>query len=523
MNILKLFTKRRFNYALAAALILVINGNALAEPVTEKIAYYYSHRPETAAQYGQWDVNTVDNPVRSIHAALLRTGKVLLVAGSGNDQKQFDNKTFRSVLWDPATNKFTDIPTPWDAFCAGHAFLPNGNLLVAGGTKAYEDLKQIPKKDYAGLKDAYEFNPITERYEKVDAMTVARWYPTLVGLTDGKILASSGLDEKGNLVNGNTEIYDPATKQWTDQPELKRYLPTYPALFLTGDGRLFYSGSTDGYGDANVGRQPGLWDLSNNNFQNVNGLKDSTLVETSASVMLPPAQDQKVMILGGGGVGDSPATTKRTAIVDLKQANPTYQDGPDLNQGLRYPGVVILPDDTILQTGGSADYRDKDVLQASIYNPKTNTFTKAASPTVGRDYHSEAILLPDGRVATFGSNPIDNSFEMRIEIYSPAYLFKGARPTITSGSTELARGMTSTFKTSNPDDIATAKLIRPSAVTHVTDVEQRSINLPLTRTADGISVTVPDNAGIVPSGWYMTFVTNKAGVPSQAYWVHVKE
>ncbi len=520
---MKLLRNRRLNYTLATLAILVINGNALAEPVNAKLQHYYTHRPEVAAQYGQWDVLSSKNPVRSIHAALLKTGKVLLIAGSGNDQKSFDGGTFRTVIWDPKTNDFTEVPTPWDVFCAGHAFLANGNLLVAGGTAAYEDLTASPKKDYYGLKDSYEFNPDTERYEKVDPLNYARWYPTLVGLTDGKILASSGLDEKGKLLNGQTEIYDPTTKQWTDRPDLNRYLPTYPALFLTGDGRLFYSGSTDGYGSPELGRQPGLWNLADNSFQNVYGLRDPDVVETSSSVLLPPVQSQKVMLLGGGGVGDSSVTTRRTAIVDLKQANPTYQDGPDLQQGLRYPGVVVLPDDTVLQTGGSADYRDKDVLQASIYHPDTNTFTKAASPTVGRDYHSEAILLPDGRVATFGSNPIDNSFEMRIEIYSPAYLFYGSRPVIHGGSTELNRGGTSSLKTSNPADIKTAKLLRPSAVTHVTDVEQRSIDLAITKTADGVSITVPDNAGIVPAGWYMAFVTNTKNVPSEAYWVHIND
>lgn len=523
MKIFKPFTSRRFNYSLAALLILAVNGNALAEPVTAKVQHYYSHRREVASQYGAWDKTKYPSPVRSVHAALLNTGKVLLIAGSGNDEKSFDANSFRTVLWDPKNGEFTEIPTPWDAFCAGHVFLPNGNLLVAGGTSKYEDLTKTPKQEYEGLKDSYEFNPVTERYEKVDNLEFARWYPTLVGLTDGRILASSGLDADGKLLDGQTEFYDPKTKQWTNDPAINRYLPTYPALFLTGDGRLFYSGSTDGYGDPIKGRQPGLWNIENNHFQEVYGLPDPHIVETSASVMLPPVQDQKVMILGGGGIGDSPVTTKRTAIVDLKQANPQYVKGPDLKEGMRYPSVVILPNDTVLQTGGSRDYRDDNILEAHIYNPKTNKFTRAANPTIGRNYHSEALLLPDGRVATFGSNPLDNSFEMRIEIYSPAYMYKDTpRPVITGGNKQLNLGGTSILKTSNPADIQTAKLMRPSAVTHVTDIEQRSIDLPFTRTKDGIKVTVPESRGIVPAGWYMAFVTDKHGVPSEAYWVQVR-
>ncbi len=95
-------------------------------------------------RYGHWSMLPVPPGFRvnAIHAALLRTGKVLIVAGSGNNRDQFEAKTFRTVLWDPATDRFQEIPTPTDVFCAGHTFLPDGNLLIAGGTKSYEILKE---------------------------------------------------------------------------------------------------------------------------------------------------------------------------------------------------------------------------------------------------------------------------------------------------------------------------------------------------------------------------------------------
>ena len=227
------------------------------------------------------------------------------------------------------------------------------------------------------------------------------------------------------------------------------------------------------------------------------------------------------MILGGGGTGDSPVSSSRTAIIDLdSDPAPVYVQGPNLKDVSRYPGVVILPDDTVFQTGGSKAYRNDNNFASQIFHPDTNTFTQAAKPRVGRNYHSEAILLPDGRVATFGSNPIDNSFEMRVEVYSPAYLFKGDRPQIKSGNKELVRGTTSTFATTS--NVKTAKLIRPSAVTHITDVEQRSVNLPFTKTSGGIQVEIPENPNLVPPGWYMAFVTDNNDIPSQAYWVHVQ-
>lgn len=514
---------RRFYYTLAGLMVLAVNVNALIEPVYSGATYVWSRQQSVIEEQGRWDIAKHDSPVNSVHAALLHTGKVLLIAGSGNNEEEFDAKSFRTVIWDPITGEFKEVPTPWDAFCAGHVFLPDGKLLVAGGTGRYEDLLKTPRENYTGLKDSYIFDPVTERYEKVSDMNFARWYPTLVTLGDGNVLAAAGLDENGNYSQGQTEIYDPATKQWTYKPKMKHVFPTYPALLLTNDGRLFYSGSSQGYVPGPNSMRPGFWNLKTNNFQYVEGLPGQDMTNNSATVLLPPAQDQRVMVLGGAGNGDSPFTTNRTAIIDLDSSpNPVYQRGPDLKNATRYPGAVILPDDTVFETGGSRGYRTDDVFSAEIFHPDTNTFTKAATPRVGRNYHAEAILLPDGRVATFGSNPIENTFEMRIEIYSPAYLFRGNRPSIIGGATELTRGTTSTFNLSNPDDIKDAKLIRPSAVTHVTDVEQRSIDLPFARTVDGISVRVPDNANLVPPGWYMAFVTNKQDIPSAAYWVHVK-
>ena len=100
-------------------------------------------------------------------------------------------------------------------------------------------------------------------------------------------------------------------------------------------------------------------------------------------------------------------------------------------------------------TGGSRDYRGKrasDILRAQFYDPARRAFTPAAAPAVGRDYHSEALLLPDGRIAVFGSNPlfadrantVSGVFEKRIEVYSPPYLFEGGRPALADGPVRLA-------------------------------------------------------------------------------------
>ncbi|MEC4019158.1 kelch motif-containing protein [Streptomyces sp. H27-D2] len=620
---------------------------------------YKIDQPGYTARLGHWDLLSVPEKYRvsAIHAALLRTGKVLLIAGSGNDEKGFAAGTFKTLLWDPANDTFKTVPTPEDLFCSGHAQLPGGRLLVAGGTARYEIMadqveraagpmlvkNESPKsprtfsrgtvfhspdgreyrsvrsftvpaatktktkgkgkhkrvkvkivagevrafveavkkgrdqtrsrpaqyridglhgpdgqnvyglaqamtmdqQDYQGTNAAYEFDPRAERYVPVDPMAESRWYPTLVTLEDGRVLAVSGLDDIGQIIDGKNEIYDPKTKKWSKGP--KRYFPTYPALFLTQGGKLFYSGSNSGYGPAERGRQPGLWNPRSNTFAPVPGLKDPDELETSASVLLPPAQDQKVMVLGGGGVGESKRSSPRTAVVDLKQdlkqdpgkatgkdlgKAPRFTDGPDLPQGTRYLNSVIMPDDTVFTSGGSADYRGRggsDVHKAQVYSPRTNSFSPAAEPVVGRNYHSSALLLPDGRVATFGSDPLyadgentqPGDFEQRIEIYTPPYLYRKSRPVLGSGPAEVNRGERATYAVRSRGKIAAARLMRPSAVTHTTDVEQRSIDLHVEARGRSVRVSVPKDPSLVPRGWYMLFVTDANGTPSKAKWVHV--
>ncbi|MGW3597793.1 galactose oxidase-like domain-containing protein [Streptomyces sp. NPDC005167] len=639
-------SRRTRRMAISTAVVLALsgaNGPWLYRFGSERYHAYTIDKPEYKAANGHWDFLDVPSEFRinTIHAALLHTGKVLLVAGSGNNQKNFDAKSFRSVLWDPGADTFKNIPTPKDMFCSGHTQLPDGKLLIAGGTKRYEKLEgdvtkagglmivhnenpdkpitlpagtrftgkgngktfvskdpvlvekatkvfdkrtgaflhnepglgriyveaqqagteyetgtqdnyrvsglsgsdtrnvygiaqklALDKKDFQGIREAYEFDPVAEKYITVDPMNEARWYPTLTTLQDGKVLALSGLDEIGQIVPGKDEIYDPKTRKWAYTGIVRKF-PTYPAVFLLNDGKLFYSGSNAGYGPADIGRDPGIWDLATNRFKKIPGLSDADEMETSATVRLPPAQDEKFMVIGGGGVGESERSSEKSRLVDLKDPDPEFKDGPSLDEGTRYPSAALLPDDSVLVTGGSGDYRGRggsNILQARLYDAKTDSYKRVADPAVGRNYHSGSVLLPDGRVMIFGSDSLyadrANSrpgvFEQRIEIYTPPYLYRDSRPELTAGPKRMRRGGTGMFTTSRGSTITSAKLMRPSAVTHVTDTDQRSVNLRPARTAEGISVTVPKNRALVPSGWYMLFVTDAKGTPSEGTWVEIQ-
>ena len=656
-------SRRLRNAALVAATVaglVAANGPVVTAVAQEAYTDFQRSRPDFQAQYGSWE--TIELPeeyrTQAVHAALLHTGKVLLIAGSGNNAQDFEAGSFTTIVWDPETGDTKEVPTPEDLFCSGHAYLPDGNLLIAGGTRKYEvladdvseaagvltvknerldgpvtlpagtrftargntyvsaeevtvppahtmtdgthmagqqdvwieaeaegeqyvitggqqfqvenlgpderstlygvgDTITLDKQNYRGLDASYEFDVATETYRRTDRLTESRWYPTLVGMADGGVLAVSGLDEYGQVLDGQNEVYDPATRSWEERPELERYFPTYPSLFRLADGhRLFYSGSNTGYGPAEEGRQPGIWDLDDNSWQDVEGLRDPGLNETSSSFMLAPAQDQRVGIVGGGGVGDSEESTARFDVVDLTEPEPRYEPAvTDHPSPARYVNAVTLPDDSTMLTGGSVGYRgnsQSDLHLTTMYDPHSGHLSEVAPNEVGRNYHATALLLPDGRVMTMGSDPlfsdeentIPGEFETRIEIYSPPYLFAGDRPAIADAPEEITRG--SAFPvTTDGADVAEARLLRPSAVTHQTDTEQRSIALDVQPAScpepgagdpaaegdahcpDGCcgsgayELSVPEEEGLTPSGWYMLVVLDDEGVPSPARWVHV--
>ena len=630
-------------------------------PVSLPIALAWQHSSVVDSlaykqKYGHWDVLSVpkDNRINTIHAALLPTGKVLLVAGSGNNRTSFNTydstgaiSVLKTMLYDPETDAFTNIPTPSDLFCSGHAMLQSGNLLVAGGTVGYEQLEgsvtkpagkmiihnedpddkarvfkkgstftdaqgrqylstadvtlqpahemimggkkmimhssatvfveaakadksyvtstnqhytinglsgvlkqniygqggpmTLDKQDYRGDDKSYEFDPWTERYERVGDMNVGRWYPSLPVLTNGDVVAVSGLDNTGQITK-TTETFSDYTKKWTLGQD--QAFATYPALFrTTNPDVLFFSGSNAGYGPVDEGRTPGFWNIKDNTFRAVGGLRDTDLTETSASVMLPPtkgsndgSQSTRIMIAGGGGIGESNQTTARTDIIDLSGPSPKYVPGPDLTSPLRYVNMTVLPNDKVLTSGGTGDYRAKGnsySFTTTMIDPTDGTVTKMADELVGRSYHSGSLLLPNGKVLVFGNDPlysdIDNtitgSFEQRIELYTPPELFASTRPTLgLANGTKVTRGQVLTVPTSTADSIHNARLIPLSTTTHVTNIEQRSVGV-IANKADSsnVSITINGDRNVLPNGWYMLYAVDANGTYSKAVMVQVVE
>jgi hypothetical protein len=528
---------------------------------------------DTAATKGLWRLLPYFSEVLPVHAALLHTGKVLFFAGSGNNAFRFQSVDFgneakqiyTSVLWDPSksvldNSTFNHPPTlrradgsVIDYFCCGHTFLSDGRVLVAGGTNKYDEVisngtMQPAPNGFAGIRETVIFDPdpLKENWNVVKPMAHGRWYPTVIMLSDGSALIASGLDETGRGQSNNTleRSLDPSKTAWVKTRDFN--LPLYPHLFQLADGRLFFTGGKmDTAGDS----VPLVFDPENATAAIViGGLTDQGDCNQCASVILPPAQNQEFMILGGGPEDDGPVrlpATHRVATIDFGSPNPAYHAKSALNHERMHVNAVLLPDRTVLVVGGGVTREasaqthlvdplgGREVFEAEIYDPGTNMWSITAPATVARLYHSVAVLLPDGRVVSAGGNPDKGSQvnwlppdpleEMRLEIFSPPYLFKkNVRPVIQNAPEEIKYDSLINIQSPEATQIKWINLVRPGLTTHSFNGTQRLVDVPFTlQPPNTLNAKIPAERNIAPPGWYMLFLTDQDGVPSGAHWVHL--
>ncbi|MGH3721238.1 MAG: galactose oxidase-like domain-containing protein [Pseudonocardiaceae bacterium] len=525
--------------------------SASAPAVGSGVAVGQRAAAQDAAGLGSWQVLPFLSEVLAVHAVLLPTGKVLFAAGSGNSAVRFADPNFgntalefwTSVVWDPTVSSppgagFSHPATPRDAqgrvldlFCGGETLLADGRVLSTGGTQGYPG----SGTQFAGRADTLVFSPVTQQWAVVRPMAHGRWYPSVIILGDGRVLATAGQDESAlGTRNTTAESFFPAADYWQllALPPGFGGLPLYAHLYLLADGSVFYAGGHMDDGPT----APLRLDLTRSpaTITPVPGLTRVDARDQCASVLLPPAQDQKVMIIGGApGGGNAIADVD---VIDFTQPAPAYQPVAPLNSPRKHPNATLLPDRTVLVTGGSARGEDSSVAtnHAEIFDPAhpERGWIQAAEASVTRMYHSVALLLPDGRVITASGNPDqghqvnwvppDPHEELRMEIYSPPYLSRGPRPAIDAVPTEWRYGQTVDITTPDAGTIRWASLIRPGATTHSFNTSQRLVDLPIT--AQGgttVQVQVTGEPNLAPPGWYMLFLTDTDRVPSVARWVHL--
>jgi hypothetical protein len=359
-------------------------------------------------------------------------------------------------------------------------------------------------------------------------MHEARWYPTVLTLPDGRILAASGSGASG------VEVYDAAANAWQFVSGATRtFNELYPSLHQLPSGQVFYSRCGWQMADTvntqtaqltMTGALSGTW--SPLGQQTFNDRQEGTAVLQIDATVTPPTT--RLFVIGGGVSGAATARNPQTVeMIDLTSpgAGTAWASPPmTMNFARANVNAVLLPDGTVFIVGGQRAGKwnptDPDpVLEAEIFDPGSGTFTVTPPMQYPRQYHSVAVLLPDGRVLCAGGIDPTNTVERdqrQMEIYSPPYLAMGARPQITSAPATAGYGAVISVATPVAADINSVVLIRPNSVTHHTDAGHRLIKLSFSATPTGVDVQLPASAMVAPPGHYLLFIVNGSGVPSHA-------
>ena len=468
----------------------------------------------------------------AVHTALLRTGKILMWGAQG---PHFGKDTY-AWLWDPAQgygpDAFRDV-TPRDAsgtsiplFCSGMSFLPDGRLLVVGGTLAKGDESPDDEyEDWAGLNMAATFDPDSETWTELPRPdgSEGRWYPTQVLMPDGRTLVVSGFSDAppGHVTNDAQELYDPETNAFTllDSPLQRRSTDLYPHLKAMPDGTVLLAGADPA--DSAI-FDPAALDDPWTDLPEHSGIR-----VYGNAVLLPEGTDgsSEVAFIGGHPWGKPSIATNQ--MIDLDDPTPSWSSFPALDVQRFNANTVLLPDRSMVTIGGD-DMKDPLAPERAVelYDPETRSWRTGPSQVETRAYHSTALLLPDARVLSTGDDwtiseesPDEGMPDETGEIYSPPYLFKGPRPAISWAPRAVRWDVP--FGVGAKGDIDDAVLVAPAAVTHANDMSQRLVPLEIVAEHQGgVTVQSPPSASVAPPSYYMLFLLSD-GVPSVAKWVRL--
>jgi hypothetical protein len=296
---------------------------------------------------------------------------------------------------------------------------------------------------------------------------------------------------------------------WERLDNAPKLQPLYPFMFLQSDGKL-----------AEVGPGPTTrrLDLSTQSWTTI----ATSPFDGGSAVMYRPGLVMKCGEQGGEG---AKGIHGKTAKIDLAAGSPAWTDLPGQMVPRANHNLTVLPTGQVLATGGlsqGAVYRN-----AQLWDPITNLWSiPLAADLAIRKYHSAAALLPDGRVLSTGGDPSDQSKT----IYTPPYLFKpdssgelATRPVITAKPESLGWGKTFTICTPEAASILNACLIKPSAVTHSFNQDQRYLPLAITAASNParLLAVAPASGNHAPPGDYLLFVVNQESVPAIAKWVRI--
>jgi hypothetical protein len=447
------------------------------------------------AVIGSWS-SVYNLPTVAVNLILLHNNMVLF----------YEDGTSPTV-WDYVNNIFYSITTNANLFCSGQASLADGRILMVGGYGG--------DSTHMGIANAEIFDPGRNTITPVPSMSYRRWYPTATTLSNGQVLVTAGWQTQSHTNAGIPEIYDPVANTWTKMTAANNPFETYPFMYVLPNGNVIHVGGSE---------YPTITESLNLTSQAWNTIDPRQIDGGSPSMYLPNK------ILKAGSATDSQGTgpSSNTAFVlDLTQTSPLWQQVPSMAFPRSFLNLTELPDGTVLATGGETDKNGGNIANAvyaaELWNPQTTGWLTMASMHAPREYHSTALLLPDGRVlqsgmgADFGNVPNETS----AEFFSPPYLFKGPRPTITSVPAQVHYGQSFTITTPDAASISSVVLIRTGAATHFFDQGTHFVPVSFSPSSGGLNITAPIDGNAAPPGYYMLFIVNNSGIPSVAPFVQV--
>jgi len=477
----------------------------------EKIAARQVTTRMSAAAGGSWSAAEAW-PLLAVHANLLPTGKVLAWDATPDDFDEdphtASSVTTRVTLWDPQTNTHasTNNNTDTDLFCAGSAQLWDGRVLFAGGDSGVSGRN-------GPLSNTNIYDPERNVWERAENMHAARWYSSVAALPNGEMLTLGG----SYSPNPMAEVFQ-LDQRW-------RALPLQPPYSLSGDyqwiqagpgGNVLYFGPHDQVATINTeGR--GEW--------NFNRVRDNQGYRGYGSyAMFEPG---RILVAGGGNSLNS------SIIVDAGQSG-VVATSPMIH-GRRQHNLTILADGSVLATGGNSSGSElvdlySGVLTPEIWNPETGQWREMNAMAVDRQYHSIALLLPDGRVLSAGGGYCGvchflGYHEQNAEIFTPPYLLNtdgslAERPQITFAPEWVNYDRDFDVFMGASSGIDTVHMIKLGSVTHSENQDQRLVPLEFTQNGNTLSITAPDDRNQAPPGHYMLIAVD-GGVPSVASIVRV--
>jgi hypothetical protein len=454
------------------------------------------------AVVGSWS-SPFDMTGVAIHATLTRIDEILFFSDvegiAGVDHTNY------AATWNWRTGATRTAPLPYDRdnFCSGHIVLPDGRIFLAGG----HDYTTGKKQDPVGVRSTDLYDPATRRWTRGPDMTESRWYPTVVAMPNRTVLIFGGQAKPG-VPSNTVEQYDPATNTIRTLPSTAtKPLGLNPRMHLLPNGRILKAGPQ---------RSTAMFDPATNTWSSVGPM----VFGNRAYGCTAPLRGGSRVLAVGGQTGSSAPPTGTAEILDTSVAKPVWRSTGSLTHPRLLASLVSLPDGRQLIIGGGAAFRYTNPVKIpEMYDPATAKWTPMAAQQASRMYHQTALLLPDGRVLSAGQD--DGPLENYGEIFSPPYLFKGARPTITGSPTAVGYGQALTISTPDAANISSVTVIRASSVTHQIDTDQRAIPLTFTAAGGTLNARSPANSALAPPGYYLLFIVSKTGVPSVAPWLKI--